>query len=139
MSTQNKKRLGALVSTHGTSPLFLQRAAIVATLSFVFFLIMLIFFYLYQQLWYFIMSSAFLVIYLFTMISWVLRRRNVVSVYENGISQKKFSATWDEINSVKVESDSGITIVKAGGESLTIPKTTANIGRIALMVRQNLP
>ena len=131
-------RLGALVSTHGIAPLFLQRAAIVAVVSFLFFLITLIFFYLEQQFMYFILSSAFLVIYIFTMIGWVLQKLNVVSIYENGIERRKFSAKWDEINSVKVEADSGITIVKAGGETVTIPKTTADIGRIALMIRQNL-
>ena len=139
MSTPNKKKLGKLISSHGTSPLFLQRAAIIAILAFLFFLITLIFFYLQQQFMFFIMSSSFLVIYVFTMIGWVLQKRNVVSVYENGISKRKFSATWDEINSVKAESDSGITITKAGGESLTIPKTTADIGRIALLIRQHLP
>ena len=139
MSPTQKKALGALVSSHGISPVFLQRAAIVAVVSFLFFLIALIFFYLEQQFMYFILSTAFLVIYVFTMIGWVLQRRNVVSIHENGITRRKFSATWDEIKSVKAESESGITIVKSDGESLTIPKTTADVGRIAVMIRQNLP
>jgi hypothetical protein len=131
-------RLGALVSTHGISPLFLQRAAIVAIVSFLFFLVTLIFFYIQQEFMYFILSTSFLVIYIFTMIGWVLQKRNVVSIYENGISRRKFLATWDEINSVKVEAEYGIKLVKTGGEALTIPKTTADIGRIALLIRQNL-
>jgi ABC-type bacteriocin/lantibiotic exporter with double-glycine peptidase domain len=139
MSRPNKKALGALISAHGTSPVFLQRAAIVAILSFLFFLITLIFFYLQQEMMYFILSSAFLVIYIFTMIGWVLQKRNVISVYEKGISKRQFIATWEEIQSVKAETESGITIVKTNGESLEIPKTTADIGKIAVLIRQNLP
>ena len=135
---QSKKRLGALVSSHGTSPVFLQRAAIIAILSFLFFLVTLLYFYIQQEIMYFVLSSAFLVIYIFTMIGWVMQKRNVVSVYENGIAKKQFAATWDEIKSVKAEAGSGITIVKSDGESMTIPKTTADVGRIAMIIRQNL-
>ena len=139
MSDPRKKRLGALISTHGISPLFLQRAAIIAILSFLFFLITLIFFYLQQGFMYFVLSTAFLVIYVFTMIGWVFQKRNVVSIHENGISRRQFSATWDEIKSVKAETDSGITIVKADGDELRIPKSTADVGRIAVLIRQHLP
>ena len=139
MSRPNKKELGALVSSHGISPVFLQRAAIIAILSFLFFLITLIFFYLQQGFMYFILSTAFLIIYIFTMIGWVMQKRNVVSIHENGISRRAFTTTWNEIKSVTAEADSGITIVKSNGESLTIPKTTADIGRMAVLIRQNLP
>ncbi|HKP69129.1 MAG TPA: hypothetical protein VJV05_07590 [Pyrinomonadaceae bacterium] len=139
MPHPDKKQLGALISTHGTSPVFLQRAAIIAVLSFLFFLTTLLLFYLQQGFMYFVLSSAFLVIYVFTMVGWVLQKRNFVSVYENGIARRKFATTWGEITSVKAESDSGITIVKSDGEELVIPKSTADIGRIAMLVRQHLP
>ena len=139
MSLPTKKALGPLVSSHGISPVFLQRAAIIAIVSFLFFLGTLAYFYIQQQLIYFVLSSAFLVVYIFTMVSWVFQKRNIVSIYENGIARRKFITTWDEIKSVTAEADSGITIVKSDGESLTIPKTTADIGRIAMLVRQNLP
>ena len=139
MSRPTKKALGPLVSSHGISPVFLQRAAIIAIVSFLFFLATLAYFYIQQQLIYFVLSSAFLVVYIFTMVSWVFQKRNIVSIYENGIARRKFITTWDEIKSVTAEADSGITIVKSDGESLTIPKTTADIGRIAMLVRQNLP
>lgn len=133
------KKLGALISAHGTSPVFLQRAAIIAILSFVFFLVTLIFFYMQQGFMYFVLSTAFLVIYIFTMIGWVMQKRNLISIYENGIAKRQFIATWDELQSVKAESDAGITVTKADGQSLTIPKTTADIGRIAMLIRQHLP
>lgn len=135
----NRADLGALVSVHGTSPVYLQRAAIVAIVSFLFFLSTLLLFYLDQQLMYFVMSSAFLIIYIFTMIGWFVQKRNVVSIYANGITYRKFVSSWDEIKSVKAATDSGITIIKQNGESLEIGKTTADVGRIALLIRQNLP
>ena len=91
MSPPTKKALGPLVSSHGISPVFLQRAAIIAILSFLFFLITLAFFYLQQDLMYFVLSSAFLVIYIFTMVSWVMQKRNVVSIHENGIARRNSS------------------------------------------------
>ena len=136
---KSRQDLGPLISVHGTSPRFLQRAAIVAVLSFFFFMATLVIFYITQQIIYFILSSAFLVIYIFTMIGWVMQKRNVVSIYENGVSYKKFIATWDELKSVKVDAESGITIVKINGESVTIGKSTSDIGSIAMLVRQNLP
>lgn len=135
----SKSALGNLVSSHGISPVFLQRAAIVAVLSFLFFLVTLLLFYVQQQFMYFLLSTAFLIIYIFTMIGWVLQKRNVVSIYENGITYKKFVATWDEVTSVKSDASSGITISRADGESISIGKSTADIGRIALLIRQNLP
>lgn len=86
----SRQELGPLVSVHGTSPVFLQRAAIVAILSFLFFLITLLIFYLQQRLIYFILSSAFLVTYIFTMIGWVMQKRNVVSIHEHGVAYRKF-------------------------------------------------
>ena len=139
MAVQKQKELGSLISVHGTSAAFLQRAAIVAVLSFFFFLTALVIFYVRQQLIYFVLSSAFLVVYIFTMIGWVMQKRNTVSIHENGISHKKFSAAWNEIKSVSANPEIGITIVKDDGESHTISKSTADLGRIALLVRQNLP
>ena len=134
-----RKDFGTLISVHGTSPVFLQRAAIVAILSFFFFLAMLLVFYVRQQMIYFVLSTAFLIVYIFTLIGWVMQKRTLVSVYENGIKHRKFAATWDEIKSVRSDAETGITLVKDGGETLTIGKTTADIGRIAMLVKQNLP
>ena len=117
----------------------MQRAVIIAILSFFFFLGTLIFFYLQQGFMYFILSTAFLVIYIFTMIGMGLQKRNLVSVYEHGIVRRNFTATWDDIKSVKAETGTGITIVKSDGEQLVIPESTADIGRIAVLIRQHLP
>jgi ABC-type bacteriocin/lantibiotic exporter with double-glycine peptidase domain len=134
----NRIDLGQLISSHGTSPVFLQRAVIIAVLSFLFFIITLLFFYINQELMYFVMSTAFLVIYILTMTGWVMQKRNVVSIYENGIAYRKFRATWDEIASVKAEAQSGITIAKPNGESITIGKSIAGVNEIASTIRRHL-
>src|SRR5437868_2039547 len=120
MTPPKQKDLGAIISVHGTSGVFLQRAAIVAILSFFFFMSMLVVFYVRQQIVYFILSTAFLIVYIFTMIGWVMQKRNSVSIYEHGIGHRSFVPAWDEIQSGKADSKTGITIVKVDGRSVTI-------------------
>ena len=134
----NRTVLGPLISTHGTSPVFLQRAVIIAILSFLFFIITLLFFYIQQELMFFVMSTAFLVIYILTMIGWVMQKRNLVTIHENGVAYRKFAATWDEIKSVTADSRSGITIVKLGGDSTVIGRSIAGVNEIAATIREQL-
>jgi ABC-type bacteriocin/lantibiotic exporter with double-glycine peptidase domain len=134
-----QKDLGTLVSVHGTSPAFLQRAAIVAVLSFFFFIAMLVIFYLRQQMIYFVLSTAFLIVYVFTLIGWVMQKRNIVSIYEDGVSYRKFSARWDEMRSVRATRQEGISLTRNDGLSVTIPKTISNFAQIAAAIRSNLP
>ena len=136
--SKSNVNLGSLVSSHGTSPATLQRAAIVTILSFFFFISMLLVFYARQQMVYFILSTAFLVVYIFTMIGWVMQKRNVVSVYENGITYKKFSSTWEELQSVKADPETGISLVKSVGESITIPQTVAGLQQILAVIKSRL-
>ncbi len=133
MSSQN---LGPLISTHGTSPRFLQRAAIVALVSFVFFLVMIAAFYARPQIGYFILATAFLLVDLFTLIGIWIQKRNVVKVFENGIEYKKFRAAWNEIDSVKAD-NAGLRITKAGDSTL-IPVSIEAYETIATTVRNRL-
>ena len=130
--------LGPLVQTHGTSPALLQRAAVIAVLSFLFFMTMLLVFYVRQQFIYFVLSTAFLIVYIFTMIGWVMQKRNVVSIYENGITYRKFVARWEEIKSVNADSKSGIMLARHDGVSTTIAKSVSDLDQIALIIRANL-
>jgi len=52
-----------------------QRAAFVAVLSFLFFLAMMFAYYIRQSMLYFLLATAFLIVYLVTMISIVRLRR----------------------------------------------------------------
>lgn len=139
MTVRQRKDLGTIVSVHGTSPVYLQRAAIIAGLSFLFFMGTLLIFYTQQSIGYFVLSTAFLVVYIFTLIGWVMQKRNVVSIYENGIAYRKFTSSWDEIKSVTADSKSGVTIVNSSGDSITISKAVADLSRIAATIKANLP
>ena len=124
------QNLGRLTSSHRTSPMFVQRAAIVALVSFSFFLVMLAAFYVRPQIGYFVLATAFLVVDLFTLIGIWMQKRNVVNIHENGIAYKKFRAAWDEIDAVKADK-SGLIITKPR-ESALIP---ASIEGFDLIVR----
>lgn len=138
MATPKPKDLGDLVSVHGTSPGTLQRAAIVTALSFLFFMSTLVVFYLRQQIVYFILSTAFLIVYIFTMIGWVMQKRNSVSIYENGVGHRSFTAAWDEIQSVKADDRSGIRLEKVDGKTVTIPTTISDYPQIITTIRSHL-
>jgi hypothetical protein len=129
--------LGRLVSSHSTSPVYLQRAVIVAVVSFVFFLAMLVTFYIRQQFGYFLLSTGFLVVYVFTLIGWVMQKRNVVGVYENGLRYKKFQTAWDEIASVTANSD-GLEIAKNEREKILIPPSVSGYEQIVHAVKRGV-
>lgn len=131
----SNKDFGKLVSTHSPSPAFLQRAAIVAVISFIFFLAMLVVFYIREHIGYFILSTAFLVVYVFTLIGWVIQRRSTVSVFENGIKYRNFRATWTEIESVKADR-SGLDIKKNYNEKTTIPSSLQGFASIVRTVQK---
>ena len=126
-----------IVSMHTTSPAYMQRAAIVAAVSFVFFLLTLLAFYVRQQIGYFVLSTAFLVVYLLTMISWVIRRRAAVRLHEGGLKYRKFSAAWDDIRSVNA-GRSGLEIVTVKNNKVMIPLSISGYESIVRAVRQGL-
>ena len=137
--SRTSKDLGKLISTHGTAPQFLQRAAIVAVVSFLFFLGTLVAFYIRQELGYFVLSTAFLVVYMFTMIGIWMQKRSSVRIYENGIAYKKFTAAWDEIGRVESSPEKGISISKDKKNSVVLPRTIVGLDVVARTIRSKLP
>lgn len=119
------------------APAFLQRAAIVTFVSFAFFLLTLIAFYVRQHIGYFALSTAFLVVYIFTLISWVLQKRNVVRIFENGLSYKRFRAAWYQVRSVKA-SKLGLEIKKGRTETIVIPPSISGYEQIVKAVRKGI-
>lgn len=132
------KNFGRLVSTHSMSPAILQRAAIVAAVSFVFFLGMLIIFYVRRHIGYFALSTAFLVVYVMTLLSWVMQKRNVVSIFENGIRYKKFTGLWEEIESATPidEKTGGFEIRKNKREKVIIPSSIQGFDLIFRVIKE---
>jgi hypothetical protein len=53
-----------------------QRAVFIAVLSFLFFLAMMVAFFVRQSILYFLLATAFLIVYIFTMVSFVRLRRS---------------------------------------------------------------
>ena len=131
--------MGRLIIEHGPSPATTHRAVAVAVISLAFFFAMLIAFYIRQQLGYFLLSSAFLIVYLLTMIGIWMQRRNTVKVYENGISYRNFSAAWGEITRVNANAKNGLTVSKIGGGTITLNSSIAGLNNLANIIRENLP
>lgn len=122
------KNLGKMVSIHGVQPALVQRAAIIAVLAFVFFFAMLVAFSYRQNLGYFVLASAFLVVEIFTLMGLFAQRRNVLKIFEKGFSYKKKAAFWDEID--KIGKDRGYEIVRLDGEKIALPGTIQDIDMV---------
>ena len=140
--SNSRENLGKLVNTYGTSPVYLQRAAIIAILSFLFFLAMLVAFYVRQHIGYFALSTAFLVVYILTLTSWVMQKRNAVSIFENGIRYRKFSGRWEEIESASVLEEgrnrAHIALKKNRREKVSIPSSIQGFERIVHVLKEKV-
>src|SRR5688500_13543688 len=98
MAEQN---LGKIITVYGIAPAYLQRAVIIAALAFIFFLVTLAMFSIWRNFLYFFLSTAFLIVYLATMFGWLMMRKNILKIYENGLTYRKFNARWDEIEALE--------------------------------------
>lgn len=108
-----------------------------AVVSFVFFLLMLLVFYVRQQIGYFVLSSAFLVLYIFTLIGWIMQKRNVVRIYDKGLKYKKFEVRWDEIEAVTANAE-GVSIAKGRRDRTIIPHSVNGYAAIVAAVKQGV-
>ena len=134
----SESHLGKLKNTHEISPVFLQRAVIVAALSFVFFMVMLFGFYIRQNIGYFLLSTAFLIVYVLTMFGWLMLRKNSLKVYENGISYKKFAARWDEIKEISATDKKSYEIRKMNGETILLSDAIQGIEQIIAEIKTRI-
>lgn len=129
--TDPNRDLGKLIDKYGMSPVFLQRAVFIAVLSFLFFMAMMLGFYIRQNLGYFLLATAFLLIYLFMMFSWVVQRRTEVRIFENGFSYKKRSVRWDDIKEVGADG----VVDTADGTKLAIPRSIRDFDVLVNVIR----
>ncbi len=131
-------KLGKLLAVHSTSPAFLQRAAIVTALSFLFFLTALGFYLVWQNFLYFVLATGFLIVQIFTMIGWWMQKRNAVSIYSNGIVYRNRSIEWPEVSGVSEPAGGGLTIDLKRGNSLTIPSSIQGLDRVESFLIEKL-
>ena len=132
---ETNKPLGKLVAVYALAPEHIQRAVFIAVLSFVFFLAMMIVFYIRQNVLYFLLASAFLVVYIFTLFSWIVQRRSVVKVHQNGINYKKRSALWSEIESVDDVRETGGVNVR-NEKPISLPRTLYQFDSLIATIRR---
>ncbi len=135
---QHSQPIGKLIRVHTVSAVSVQRAAVVAVISFLFFLGMLLAFYIRAQFGYFMLSSAFLVVYLFTMVGLWLQKRNVLNVYENGLSYRGKTLRWDEIDGYDTEDRGGLAIRSKKGEPLRLPSSLVGLDDVGRSIESNL-
>ena len=128
---ESDKDLGKLVAVYAMAPAYIQRAFFIVVLSFLFFLAMMVVFYIRQNIMYFLLATAFLIVYLVTLFSWFLQRRSVVQVYENGISFKKQIAVWDEIADVD---DKGVISLK-NDQKIILPIVLNDLDCVISLIR----
>ena len=129
-----EKQLGKLVTVHTLAPEHVQRAVFIAVLSFVFFLAMMVMFYLRENLLYFLLASAFLIVYVLTLLSWIVQRRSVVKIFQNGIFFKNQTALWDEISGV----DNSGTVTVRNQKQLILPRSLNDLDGAIRTIRGNI-
>jgi hypothetical protein len=129
--SQTIQNLGKLQAVYGTSPVYLQRAAITAIVSFVFFLAMLLVFSVRQNIGYFLLATAFLIVQIFTLLGWVTQSRSRLEIFENGFAYRKKTCRWDEIGAIDVKTGKnariGCEITKKNGEKIYLSEVIYRI------------
>ena len=84
---------------------------------------------------YFLLSTAFLVVFIFTAIGWWMQRRNVVEVFDRGLAFKKLVAAWDQITDLERAQDGALKLTTANKGTITIPKTLDALDRLEYYIR----
>jgi hypothetical protein len=123
--------LGRLVSIHGVDPAFLQRGVFIVVLSFLFFLAMMLMYYLRQGIGYFLLATAFLIIYLITMFSFVMLRRHSLHIYESGFIFRGRTVFWDQVRSASPTGE----IALMNGKPVKLPRSLRGIDGILAVIR----
>ncbi len=143
---EQNKQLGRLERVHGISPAYLQRALILIILSFIFFMAMLAAFSIRQQLGYFILATAFLLVKLLMLWGWMMQRKKAVILYENGLVLGKQVCFYDDIENIHLKQTSRMIggekneceIVKTSGEKIILPEAIHDVHGIIEKVEEKL-
>jgi hypothetical protein len=135
---EKTSNLGKLENVHGVAPAYLQRAVVIVVLSFVFFLAMLLAFYVRQNIGYFLLSTSFLIVYIFMMFGLLTQRRAVLNIYEEGFSYKNFTSRWDELDAVEAKIESRLIglakinceVRKTDGNKIVLTESVQDIDKV---------
>ena len=132
--TEAPRALGKLIAVHPITQALVQRAVFIAALAFMFFLAMMFTFYLRQNILYFLLASAFLVLYLVMMFALLMQRRSTVEVCENGFRTKKQSIRWSEVVAV---SDEGV-VELSSGKNVVLARSIVDFESLIDRIRSKL-
>ena len=116
----------------------MQRAAIVAALSFIFFLATLITYLVRQNFIYFLLATAFLIVQIFTLVGWWLQRRNAVYIYANGLTYKTLELPWDMVDRAHRNDDGSLTIRIKDESIARFPSSIHALDRVEAFISQHL-
>lgn len=142
----SRLQLGKLESVHGISPVFKQRAFVVAVVSFVFFTAMTVAYSVRQSFVFILLAAAFLTVELFTLLGWLGQKKAEFKLFENGFSYKKFVCLWNEIESVGVKKESSLgsgakincLIRKTDGQEIVLSEIIDNIEYIVKIIESKI-
>jgi hypothetical protein len=140
-------QLGKLESVHGVSPVFKQRAFIVALVSCVFFTAMVGAFLVHPGFVFVLLGMGFLVVGLFTLLGWLSQKNVEFKLFENGFSYKKFVCAWDEIESINVKAESQLVggakinclVRKADGQEIVLTEVIEDLESILKIIDERTP
>lgn len=121
---------GRLIGRFSVSPLFLQRSAVIAVLSFFFFLAMLVGFAVRSHFGYLILAAAFLVLHIFSLAGlWMVRTKSI-SIFQNGLEFRRRFIPWSDLQSGNFPANGPGMLCLKTGEEILLP---ANIDRADLL------
>ncbi len=134
--------LGKLKSVHGISPVFKQRAFVLAVVSFVFFTMMVGGFLIRPGFVFVLLGTAFLVVGLFTLFGWLGQKNSEFRLFENGFSYKKFVCLWSEVESVNVKTENNLIsgekinclVRKADGQEIVLTEVIEDLESIVKII-----
>lgn len=92
-------------------------------------------FYLLKNIIYFILSSAFLILYVIMMFAWLMQRRAAVELYEKGIVIKKRRLRWLDIKAVDENGEMKLTT----GDDLAISTSLYERDLLISHIKANIP
>ena len=93
-------------------------------------------FYALGHFGYFLLSTAFLIVFAFTMTGWWMQKRSVVEVFDRGVILKKFAARWEEITATERDQYGSLILIKNDSDTASIPRTIQSLEALEAHIRE---
>ena|SRR5688572_21256979 len=90
------------------------------------------------QMIYLVLAAAFFVVNIFTLIGFMMQRKNEVKVFENGLAYRGSQVEWDDLVSAELDPTGQLNLRTRQSSTIVIPKTIANIGKLDEYIRHQI-